>query len=92
MANECGTILLVCRYVFNDKPKRAIRGDQVVGLSAFSSSLLNVPANVILDTRSSCFSACNIEKLGRAWGRGYVWCSLVSCKAVRQPEFAQIQS
>ena len=27
--------------------------------------------HVILDTRPSSFSACNIEKLGRAWGRGY---------------------
>ena len=26
--------------------------------------------HVILDTRPSHFSACNIEKLGRAWGRG----------------------
>ena len=28
--------------------------------------------HVILDTRPSRFSACNIEKLGVAWGRGYV--------------------
>ena len=27
--------------------------------------------HVILDTRPSRFSACNIEKLGRAWVRGY---------------------
>ena len=27
--------------------------------------------HVILDTRPSRFSACNIEKLGVAWGRGY---------------------
>ena len=26
--------------------------------------------HVILNTRPSCFSACNIEKLGVAWGRG----------------------
>ena len=26
---------------------------------------------LILDTRPSRFSACNIEKLGVAWGRGY---------------------
>ena len=28
-------------------------------------------AHVILNTRPSRFSACNIEKLGGAWGRGY---------------------
>ena len=28
-------------------------------------------AHVILDTRPSLFSACNIEKVGVAWGRGY---------------------
>ena len=27
--------------------------------------------HVILDTRLPLFSACNIEKLGEAWGRGY---------------------
>ena len=27
--------------------------------------------HVTLDTRPSRFSACNIEKLGVAWGRGY---------------------
>ena len=27
MANECGTILLVCRQALNDKTKRAIRRD-----------------------------------------------------------------
>ena len=26
-----------------------------------------------LDTRPSRFSACNIEKLGVAWGRGYTY-------------------
>ena len=29
-------------------------------------------AHVISDTRPSPFSACNIEKVGVAWGRGYV--------------------
>ena len=28
--------------------------------------------HVTLDTRPSGFSACNIEKLGVAWGRGYM--------------------
>ena len=28
--------------------------------------------HMTLDTRSSGFSACNIEKLGVAWGRGYM--------------------
>ena len=29
-------------------------------------------AHVISDTRPSRFSACNIEKMGRAWGQGYI--------------------
>ena len=33
----------------------------------------NAAGHVTLDTRPSCFSACNIEKLrDRAWGRGYI--------------------
>ena len=35
---------------------------------------------MICDTRPSHFSACNIEKLGVAWGRGYITCtSLNTC-------------
>ena len=29
--------------------------------------------HVILDTRPSRFSACNIENIGVAWGRGYIF-------------------
>ena len=35
--------------------------------------------HVTLDTRPSRFSACNIEKLGVAWGRGYFDVVWVGC-------------
>ena len=42
-----------------------------MGRSLYGLSTLYV-THVILDTRLSHFSTCNIEKLGRAWGRGYI--------------------
>ena len=63
MANECGTILLVCRLALNDKPKRAIREEQVVVCRRFLAVcyIINAPAHVILAlVRSSC-SACNMK-------------------------------
>ena len=33
--------------------------------------------HVFLDTRPSCFSACNIEKLERPWGQGYMFLCLI---------------
>ena len=42
-------------------------------------------SHVQSDTRLSRFSACNIEKLGVAWGRGYIWCTLNMTKGLLTP-------
>ena len=70
LAAECSTIL------FENKPVMAVRGLQKL---VFRRDLLTTGLRVILtqshvtsDTRLSRFLVCNIEKLGKAWGQGYM--------------------
>ena len=82
---ECSTIILVHKWVEIEQPSCWFTIASFVATFYLDCHMTVDVTHMILDTRPSRFSACNIEKLGRAWRWGWLnfhtdnWCRRV-CK------------